>query len=141
MGFEHPWDHDETLTRVTARVPERHLDAITALVDAGQYAHRSEAIRTAISDLLDSTMTANDRNNSNDHTHDELGDTTMHIDSHDEYLIVSANGVAISLDRVELDDADITDLQDTLADIGQATIAHWLEEAQESVEGPQVVNA
>jgi len=41
------------MKRVTLRVPEAKVDELDRQVDAGEFPNRSEAIRTAIRDLLD----------------------------------------------------------------------------------------
>jgi len=41
--------HDE---RITVRLPAAHLDAIDHRVKAGEYANRSEAIRTALNRVM-----------------------------------------------------------------------------------------
>lgn len=40
------------MERVTLRVPEAKVDELERHVDAGEFPNRSEAIRTAIRDLL-----------------------------------------------------------------------------------------
>jgi len=41
------------MKRVTLRVPDEQVDELDDHVDRGRYPNRSEAIRTAIRDLLD----------------------------------------------------------------------------------------
>ena len=40
------------MQRVTFRIPERKLDDVESLVDDGEFASRSEAIRQAVRDLI-----------------------------------------------------------------------------------------
>lgn len=41
------------LERVTFRAPERHLEALDELVDAGDYPNRSEALRDGLEHVLE----------------------------------------------------------------------------------------
>lgn len=41
------------MERVTLRVPEKHLDEIEELVEAGEYPNRSEFVRTGIREKLE----------------------------------------------------------------------------------------
>ena len=40
------------MKRVTLRIPDAHVEDVDALVDAGEYPNRSEAVRDAVRDLL-----------------------------------------------------------------------------------------
>lgn len=41
------------MRRVTLRIPEQQIEKVEALVDAGEFPNRSEAIRAGIRELLD----------------------------------------------------------------------------------------
>ena len=41
------------MDRVTLRIPEQQIEAVEQLVETGQYPNRSEAIRSAVRDLVD----------------------------------------------------------------------------------------
>jgi Arc/MetJ-type ribon-helix-helix transcriptional regulator len=40
------------MERITLRLPKQHVEIIDALVDVGEYASRSDVIRSAIRDLV-----------------------------------------------------------------------------------------
>ena len=42
------------MDRVTLRIPEQQIEAVEHLVESGQYPNRSEAIRSAVRDLVES---------------------------------------------------------------------------------------
>ena len=41
------------MDRVTLRIPEQQIEAVEQLVETGQYPNRSEAIRSAVRELVD----------------------------------------------------------------------------------------
>lgn len=41
------------MDRVTLRIPEQQIEAVERLVETGQYPNRSEAIRSAVRNLVD----------------------------------------------------------------------------------------
>jgi antitoxin ParD1/3/4 len=49
------------MERVTLRIPEQQIEAVERMVETGKYPNRSEAIRSAVRDMLeeDSTEQAN----------------------------------------------------------------------------------
>ena len=49
---------DETMDRVTLRIPEQQIEAVEQLVETGQYPNRSEAIRSAVRNLVDQEFEA-----------------------------------------------------------------------------------
>ena len=49
----HPPKGDTKMQRVTLRLPEQQLKMIDMLVEVGEFPSASEAIRTAIRDLID----------------------------------------------------------------------------------------
>jgi len=51
------------MERLTIRVPEQQITEVEELVDAGQFPNRSEAIRSAVRDML------NDHNNHDEQSH------------------------------------------------------------------------
>ena len=42
----------EQMDRFTLRIPEQQLEEVESLVDAGKYPNRSEAIRSAVRDMI-----------------------------------------------------------------------------------------
>ena len=49
------YDRERTgsMERVTLRIPEQQLEDLEALVESGEFPNRSEAIRSAVRDLID----------------------------------------------------------------------------------------
>ncbi|MEF8771221.1 ribbon-helix-helix domain-containing protein [Halodesulfurarchaeum sp.] len=49
------------MERVTLRIPEQQIEAVERMVETGKYPNRSEAIRSAVREMLeeDSTEQAN----------------------------------------------------------------------------------
>ena len=46
------------MDRVTLRIPEQQIEAVEQLVETGQYPNRSEAIRSAVRELVDEEFEA-----------------------------------------------------------------------------------
>lgn len=53
MGEGRPPKGEQAMDRVTARVPSSSVDDVEALVEAGEFSNRSEAIREAVDLLLE----------------------------------------------------------------------------------------
>ena len=49
------------MDRVTLRIPEQQIEAVEHLVESGQYPNRSEAIRSAVRNLVDEEFDAEPR--------------------------------------------------------------------------------
>jgi transcriptional regulator, CopG family len=54
------------MERVTLRIPKQQIDEVEEMVETGQFPNRSEAIRSAVREMLNETEDAEPRRNKNE---------------------------------------------------------------------------
>ena len=52
-----------TMERVTLRIPKQQIDEVEEMVETGQFPNRSEAIRSAVREMLNETESTEPRRN------------------------------------------------------------------------------
>ena len=55
-----------TMERVTLRIPKQQIDEVEEMVETGQFPNRSEAIRSAVREMLNETESTEPRQNKNE---------------------------------------------------------------------------
>mgnify|MGYP002760216660 FL=1 len=54
------------MERVTLRIPKQQIDEVEEMVETGQFPNRSEAIRSAVREMLNETESTEPRQNKNE---------------------------------------------------------------------------
>jgi len=56
------------MERVTLRIPKQQIDEVEEMVETGQFPNRSEAIRSAVREMLNETESTEPRRNKSEHS-------------------------------------------------------------------------